>query len=122
MACMHEQALYIPLDGKASDAGLLGENVAADLLDNGLCRGVGAELLDLVLVVDIVADANEFATIVGAGQEDDGNAHDLSIGDALGVGGIGLEDELVDADGDGADQQGVELLVILVRGGGADVG
>lgn len=112
----------IPLDGKAGDAGLVGQHVATDLLNDGLGRGVGGQLLGLVLVVDVVAHAHELATIVGAGQQDDGDTHNLGVGNALDVGGVGLEDELVDADGDGADEQSVELLVILVGGSRADVG
>ena len=35
---------------------------------------------------------------------------------ATGLGSIGLEDELVDTDGDGADEEGVKLLVVLITG------
>ena len=57
---------------------------------------------------------NELATIVGAGQKDDSNAQDISIGDALSIGRISFEDELVDTDGDRADEERVELLIILI--------
>lgn len=112
----------LPLYGEAGDTRLVSQDIAADLLDDGLGRGVGAQLLSLILVVDIIANAHELATIVGAGQQDDGDAHDLGIGNALGVRSIGLEDELINTNGDRADQQGVELLVILVGGGRADIG
>lgn len=114
--------INIPLDSEAGDARLLGQDVAANLLNDGLGGRVGSQLLSLVLVVHIVSDADELAAVVSACQEDDSDAEDLSVGDALGVGGVGLEDELVDADGDGADEQGVELLVVLIAGSGTDVG
>lgn len=111
----------IPFDGEARDTRLLGKNIATDLLDDRLGRRVGIQLLRLVLIVDIVSNANELATIVGAGKQDDSDTHDFGIRNPLSVGGIGLEDELVDANRDGADQQGVELLVILVRGGRTNI-
>lgn len=120
--CQVHNANNVPLYRKAGDTWLLSQDVAADLLDDGLRRRVGVQLLGLVLVVDIVADADELAAVVGAGQEDDSDTEDLGVGDALSIGSVGLEDELVDADGDGADEEGVELLVVLVRGGRADVG
>ena len=103
----------VPLDGEASDTRLLGQDVAADLLDDGL----GGRLVDQglvgVFVVNVVAHAHELAAVVGAGEQDDGDAEDLSCGDVGGVGRVGLEDELVDADGDGADEEGVEFLIVL---------
>lgn len=85
-----------------------------NLLDDGLGGGISAQLLGLILVVHIVSDADKLAIIVGAGQKNDSNANDLGIGDALSVGGIGLEDELVYSNGNGSNKQGVELLVMLV--------
>jgi hypothetical protein len=105
--------LAVPLDGKAGDTGLLGEDAAADLLDNGLGRGFGDECLVGVLIVNVVADANELATVVAAGQEDDSDAEDVAVRDAVEVWGVGFEDELVDANRDRANEKGVKLLVIL---------
>lgn len=107
---------YIPLDGKASHTGLLSKDVAADLLDNGLGGRVGIELFSLIFVVDVVSDAHKLSAVVGASQEDDGHAHDLGVGNALGVRGVRLKNELVDTDGNGSHQQGVQLLVILIAG------
>lgn len=112
----------LPLDGKSGDTGLISQDVAANLLDDGLSGRISTQLLGLILVVDIVANAHELATIVGAGQQDDGDAHDFGVRDALSIWSIGLEDELVNSNGNGADQQSIELLVILVGGGRADVG
>lgn len=57
----------LPLDGKSGDAGLISQDVAANLLDDGLSGRISTQLLGLILVVDIVANAHELATIVGAG-------------------------------------------------------
>ena len=113
---------HIPLDGEACNPGLLGQDVTADLLDDGLGRRVVNEVLALVLVVDVVANAHELAAVVGARQQYHRDAQKLIDGDALCVRRLGLEDELVHADGDGADEEGVEFLIVVVRGGGADVG
>ena len=67
-----------------------------------------------VLVVDIVSDANELALFVRAAQEDHGHADDLAVGDAGEVRGICLEDKLIDADRDRTNEDGVELLVVLI--------
>lgn len=108
---------YVPLDGEARHAGLLSEDVSANALDDGLGRWLGVELGGVIFVVDVVADANKLAVVVGAGQKDDGDTEDVAIGDDLGVWRVGLEEELVDADGDGADEEGVELLIVLVAAG-----
>jgi len=110
---MH-RLLNLPLDSEAGNSWLLGEDVAADLLEDWLGWGIGVELLRVILVVDIVADSNELATVIGAGEEDDGDTEDLSIRDSGGVWCTGLEDELVDANWDGANEEGIELLVMLI--------
>ena len=119
----HGQAsANIPLDGEPRHAGLASKDIAADLLDDGLGgRGVD-QLVALVLVVDIVAHAHKLAAVVRAGEQDHRHAEQLVDGDALGVGRVRLEDKLVDAHGDRPDQQRVELLVVVVRLGRADVG
>lgn len=94
----------LPLDGESGDAGLISQDIAANLLDDGLGWGISTQLLGLILVVDIVANAHEFATIIRAGQQDDCDAHDLGVRDALGIWSIGLEDEFVNSNGNGADQ------------------
>ena len=84
------------------------------LLDDGPVRGFALESLIRVFVIDIVADTDELAVFVTAAEEDDGDADDFAIRDAGEVGRIGLEGELVGADGDGADEDGIELLVVFV--------
>lgn len=98
---------YIPLDGKSSHTGLLSKNVATDLLDDGLGGGIGVELLRLIFVVDVVSHSHELTAVIGAGQEHDRHAHDLRVGDALGVRRVRLENELVNAHRDGSHQQSV---------------
>ena len=106
-----------PLDGKARNAGLLGQDVALNMLDERLGWRVLVHVGVVVLVVDVVADANELAAVVGARQKDHGDAQDVGIRNARGLGGLGLKDELVHADGNGAYEKGVELLVVLVAVG-----
>lgn len=111
---MRENFKNSPLDGEAGHAGLLGQHVALDTLDDGLGGGLVGELLRVVLIVHVVAHADKLATVVGAGQEDDGDAQDVGVGDAADVGVASLEDELVLAYGDRADEDGVQFLIILV--------
>lgn len=103
----------IPLDGEASHTGLFSEDIAANTLNDGLGWGLCRQLLGVVLIVDIVANTDELTAVVAAGQEDDSDTEDFGGGDALQVGRIGLEDELVHADGDWANKEGVEFLIVL---------
>ena len=104
----------IPFDGKSSDSRLLSEDVSSDLLEDGFGWRISIELFGIVLIVDIVSNSYELSAVVGAGKEDDGDAEDLSIWNALGVRWVGFEDKLVDADWDGADEEGIKLLVMLI--------
>lgn len=108
--------MTVPFDGEASDSRLLGQHVAPNLLDDGLGRRVGVELIGIVLVIHVVANADEFATIVRASQQDDSNTEDVCVWDAARLGGISLENKLVDTNRDGSDEERVELLVVLVAG------
>lgn len=95
--------------------------MSSNLLEDWLYWWIGGHLRVIILVVDIVANTDELAVVVRAGEEDDGNADDVGWWNAGRVWGGGLEDELVDADWDWADEEGVQLLVVLGRLGGADV-
>lgn len=106
-------AEILPLNRKACNPGLFGKDVAPDSLEYGLRRRVGGELRAIVLIVDIVSNADELTAVVGAGQENDGDAKDFIAGDVCCVGRVSLEDELVDTNGDGTDEQRIELLVVL---------
>ena len=106
----------IPLDRKSSDSRLLREDVSSDLLEDRLGWRISIELFGIVLIVNIVSNSYELSAVVGAGKEDDGDAEDLSIWNALGVRWVGFEDELVDADWDRANEQGIKLLVMLIAG------
>lgn len=104
----------IPFDSKARDSWLVGQDIPSHLLDYRLGWRLGIQLLAVVLVVDVVTHTHELAAIVAARQQYDGHAQDLGVRDALGVWWVGFEDELVDADRDGAHEEGVKLLVVLV--------
>lgn len=93
----------VPFDSETRDTGLLSKNVATNLLDDGLRRWVGIQLVRLVLVVYIVSDAHKFATVVRASQQDDRDTQHLGIRNSLGIGSISLENEFVDANRNGAD-------------------
>lgn len=95
--------------------------MALHLLNHRLAGRLHLQRLVRVLVVDIVADAHELAVLVAAAEEDDGDADDLAVGNASKIRRVGLEDELVDADGDRADEHRVQLLVVLGGGGRADI-
>lgn len=106
--------INLPLDCESRHSGLLSKDIALDALNDGLGRGLGVKFLRVVLVVDIVTNADELPTVVGTGQEDDSYTENIGVRNARSVRSLGLEDELVDADGDGADKQRVKLLVVLV--------
>jgi hypothetical protein len=86
------------------------------LLDDGLGRRVKCKSLVCVLVVHVVSDAHELALLVAATEQDNCDADDLAVGNARQVWGVGAELELVDANRERADEDGIELLVILVSG------
>jgi hypothetical protein len=96
--------------------------MTAHLVNHRFRGGLQLQRLVCVLVVDVVADADELAVLVAARQQDDGDADDFAVRDARQVRRVGLEDEFVDADGDGPHGDGVELLVVFIAGCRADVG
>lgn len=101
------QDIFSPFDSEAGHSWFLGEDVSLHSLNDRLRRWLSVELIRVVLVVDVVSDAHKLAAIVGAGEEDDRNAKNIGVGDASGVGSLGLEDEFVDSDRNGADKKGV---------------
>jgi len=64
----------VPFDSKSGYSWFLSEDIAADLLDDGLARWFRGQLLVLVLVVHIVSYAYELASIVAAREKNDGDA------------------------------------------------
>lgn len=103
----------IPFDRKASHTGLLREDVAANAVNDGLLGRVRGKLLGIIFVIHVVAHADEFPTIVTAGEEDDGHTENLRCGNASEVGSISLKDELVCADRDGPNEKRIEFLIIF---------
>ena len=75
----------------------------------------------MVVVVDVVSHADELHVVVAARQQQHGHAEDVALGDAADVWRIRLEHELVRTHGDGADEDGVQDLVVRVALGAADV-
>jgi len=83
------------------------------MLDDGFRGRLRVQLFGVVLIVNIVANADKFSIIVAACKEDDGNTEDFGSRDALQIGWVGLEDEFVHAYRDGAHEERVELLIVL---------
>lgn len=108
-----EIAEWVPFDGKSSNSRLFGKNVAPDAIHDGFGGWFGIELVAIVLVVDIVAHAYELSPIVAAGKEDHCYTQDLRSRNPLEIRSVGFKDKFVDADGDGADEERVKLLVVL---------
>lgn len=63
-----------PLNGESGDSWFLCKYISSDPLDDGLSGRFGIQLLAIVFIVDVVSDSDEFAGVVGAGEEDDGHA------------------------------------------------
>jgi hypothetical protein len=75
----------------------------------------------VVLVVDVIADPHKLPFLVGARHEDDRDAQQVVLRQLRGIGGVGLKNKLVDADGDGAHQNFIQYLVLAGVLGAADV-
>jgi hypothetical protein len=86
-----------------------------------LWRGVEAQLLAVVLVVDVVSDSYKLAVVVRTRQNDDGDRNQLGRGNQVNCGWVGREDELVDSNGNRAHQKRVEFLVVFERCGRTNV-
>lgn len=110
--------MTIPFDSEAGHSGLLGKDVTPDLLDDRFSRRVGVELIGFVFIIHVIADANKFTAVIRASQQDDRNTKYVCVRNAARFGGIGFKDEFIHTDGDRADEERVELLIILVAGGG----
>ncbi|KAL8960272.1 MAG: hypothetical protein Q9193_002993, partial [Seirophora villosa] len=81
--------------------------------DDRLRRRIIVHLLVVVFIIYVVANADEFAVIVAAGEENDGHAKDLGCGDTFEVGRVGFKDELVDAHRYWPDKKRVEFLIVF---------
>ena len=105
--------LHSPFDVESSDPRFVCKKVSSHPLDDGFGRRFGVQLVAVVLVVHVVSHTDEFSPIVAARKQDDGDAENVRGRDSLEVGRVGFEDELVDADRDGANQQRIKLLVMF---------
>lgn len=102
-----------PLDCKSRDSGLLSQHIPPHSLDDRFGGRLGVQLVRVVLIVDIITHTHELPSVIAAGQQYDGDAEDFGRRDAFQVGGVGFEDEFVDADWDGPNEEGVEFLIMF---------
>lgn len=105
---------HVPFDGEARDTRLLSQDLPLHLLDDRLRRWLECERLVNVLIVDVVSNTHKLSVVVAAAEEDDCDTDNLAVRDAREVWGVGAEEELVDAYGQWANKDGIELLVIFV--------
>lgn len=73
------------------------------------------------LRIDIIPDSNEFLLFVTRREQQHGDLHDVLLGNQSRIRSGRSEHELVLPDYNGTDQHGVELLIVLLVGGGTDV-
>lgn len=105
--------VFIPLDSKSSHARLLCKDVPPHAVDVWLGGRLCIELFRVVFIVDVVANSDKLSAIVATCEEDDCDTENLGCGDAAEIGWVGFEYELVYADGDWPDEEGIELLVMF---------
>lgn len=72
-ASKQKRIQHIPLDSKSRDSWFISKNASLDLFDEWDSRGVLVEGGINVFIIDVVSNTNEFAAIVAACEEDDGN-------------------------------------------------
>ena len=97
----------VPFDSKPRNARLLSQDVATNFLNHRLAGWLCRQLLIHVLVVHVVSNTYELASIVAAGKQNDRDTNDLAVRDSACVGRVGLEDELVDAGWDWPHEEAV---------------
>ena len=105
--------MVVPFDGKSSHTRLLRQYVSPHAVDVWLGWGLGIQLFRIVFVVDVVANSDELPAIVAACEENDCDAEYFGCRDASEIGGISFEYELVYTDGNGPNEERIELLVML---------
>ena len=105
--------MFVPFDSKSGHTRFLCQDVPPHTVDIWLGGGLSIELFRVVFIVDVVANSNELSAIVAACEEDDSNAENLGCRNASEIWGVGFEYEFVHADGDGPDEERIELLVML---------
>ena len=102
-----------PLNCESCHSGLRFQDISSHSLNDGLCWWLAVEFLAIILVVHVVPNSDELAPIVGACQKDDSDANNLRRGQARQIGGIGFEEEFVYANGNRANEERVQLLVMF---------
>jgi hypothetical protein len=87
---MHECGFILPLDLELSYSGLLYQDMTSKLINFWHHGWVLIQFLVFIVVVHIVAYAEELLTVVGAGQEDACHTYDVVLRDAVDVRWVSL--------------------------------
>mmetsp|Transcript_8800 Transcript_8800/g.19011 ORF Transcript_8800/g.19011 Transcript_8800/m.19011 type:complete len:242 (-) Transcript_8800:149-874(-) len=77
-----------------------------------LCCGIGIRVVVFVLVVDVIADPDELPFLVGTRHQHHRHAQQIILGQLGGIGGVRLQNKLVDAHRNGSHQDFVQDLVL----------
>ena len=94
-AQVNKKLRSVPFDGKASHSGLISQYIPPHTSNVRLGGWVCVELLGVILVVDVVPNANEFTVVIATREEDHSDPKDFGRGNAVQIRRIGLEDEFV---------------------------
>ena len=112
----------IPYNVESRHPWLLCQYVSHDVVHLHLLWRVLPQLFAVILVIHIVAYSHKLPAVVRAAQQDHSNADQLAGRDQLSGRRVRREHELIHTDRDGAHQDRVQLLVVLERPRGPDVG
>lgn len=95
-----EGLLVFPSNLELGNSGLLNQHMSGKFLYEGLLRRVLIQLLLFVVVVNIVANSEEFLLVVGAGDQNASDTHDVILLQHSVVRGFSLEEfELIHTSG-----------------------
>lgn len=97
----------IPFDSEPRYSRLLREDIPANAFNVWLGGGFVAELLRVVLVVDVVSHPDEFPAVVAAAKQNHRHSEDFRGRYPFQVGGISFEDEFVHANWNRPNEEGV---------------
>lgn len=96
--------IVVPVDVETGHPRVWGQDIPLELREVWLQGWVLPQLRVGVLIVDIVAHADELLSVVGAGDEDHGHTYRVGLRDEGWIGGISLKDKHVSPCWDRADQ------------------
>lgn len=113
VVALRKEGNALPLDSEPGHSRLLSKNISADSFNYRLGGRVLRELFRVVFIVHVVSNTDKFSAVIAACEKDHSDTENFRSRDSLQVRSIGLEKELVDANGDGSDKKRVEFLVIF---------